>query len=202
MLETQLQKIFFLVTHLIHGSTTSIESCYQNVGIATSVALTMFQEDDLTEAMGVPLFYGLVEAILLVGYCLISWKLNWTKAPSGDPLCKVLSMSYEVIISGTEEEKIDPSKDNEFTVEEATAKVGNALSTDDVDSICKYEHYIDEQEEVEGGDKISHHRRIAIRNPASSFLERNFFRHFRRDRDRGMKRGTFIDSELDSSIMT
>lgn len=43
--------------------TVSVECCYQNVGIATSVALTMFEDNELSEAMGVPLFYGLVEAV-------------------------------------------------------------------------------------------------------------------------------------------
>lgn len=77
--------------------TVSIECCYQNVGIATSVALTMFQGPDLAEAMGVPLFYGAVEAIILGLYCLIMWKFGWTKAPSDAPLCHVLTTSYEVI---------------------------------------------------------------------------------------------------------
>ena len=77
--------------------TVSVECCYQNVGIATSVALTMFpNKGDLAEAMGVPLFYGLVEAVILAVYCLIAWKLNWTKAPSDAPICHVLTMSYEV----------------------------------------------------------------------------------------------------------
>jgi len=77
--------------------TVSIECCYQNVGIATSVALTMFEGDDLAEAMGVPLYYGLVEAAILGVYCLIAWKCNWTKAPSDAPICHVLAMSYEVL---------------------------------------------------------------------------------------------------------
>ena len=43
--------------------TVSVECCYQNIGIATSVALTMVEDNELSEAMGVPLFYGLVEAV-------------------------------------------------------------------------------------------------------------------------------------------
>lgn len=31
----------------------AIECCYQNVGISTSVALTMFEGDELNDAMGV-----------------------------------------------------------------------------------------------------------------------------------------------------
>lgn len=36
--------------------TVAIECCYQNVGIATSLALTMFQGDELSDAMGVRKF--------------------------------------------------------------------------------------------------------------------------------------------------
>mmetsp|Transcript_17444 Transcript_17444/g.21304 ORF Transcript_17444/g.21304 Transcript_17444/m.21304 type:complete len:382 (-) Transcript_17444:214-1359(-) len=79
--------------------TVSIECCYQNVGIATSVALTMFDKDDLAEAMGVPLYYGLLEAVILGGYCIICWKMNWTKAPSSVSFCEAISTSYEVIIA-------------------------------------------------------------------------------------------------------
>lgn len=77
--------------------TVSIECCYQNVGIATSVALTMFHGAELAEAMGVPLYYGFVEAVILGIYCLVAWKCNWTKAPSDAPICHVLAMSYEVL---------------------------------------------------------------------------------------------------------
>lgn len=76
--------------------TVGIECCYQNVGIATSVALAMFQGEDLNRAMGVPFFYGVVEAVLVGFYCLICWKANWTKAPADAPLWHVIVTSYEV----------------------------------------------------------------------------------------------------------
>jgi predicted Na+-dependent transporter len=75
----------------------SVEACYQNTGIATSVALTMFiSEEDRATAIGVPLYYGIVEAVMLAVFCLICWKLNWTKAPADENLCVVLANSYEV----------------------------------------------------------------------------------------------------------
>lgn len=77
--------------------TVSIECCYQNVGIATSVALTMFEGQELTEAMGVPLFYGLVEAIAIFMYCIVVWKLGWTKAPRDANFFTMISTSYEVV---------------------------------------------------------------------------------------------------------
>jgi len=75
--------------------TVSVESCYQNAGIATSVAINMFEGDQLAEAIAVPLYYGLVEAITLGIYCTLAWKLGWTKAPSDESFCKILTSSYE-----------------------------------------------------------------------------------------------------------
>jgi len=77
--------------------TVSVECCYQNVGIATSVALTMFEGADRSEAMAVPLYYGIVEAAVVGLYCVVSWKIGWTKAPASAKLWEVLFRSYEVI---------------------------------------------------------------------------------------------------------
>lgn len=78
--------------------TLSVECCYQNVGIATSVALTMFQGDELSKAMAVPLYYGLIEAVILGVYCIIAWKANWTKAPKGVSFLTMIATSYEVLL--------------------------------------------------------------------------------------------------------
>jgi len=75
----------------------SIECCYQNIGIATSVALSMFRGDDRAAAVAVPLMYGIFEAIFLLGYGIAAWKLNWTKAPADVPFWKMLFTSYEVL---------------------------------------------------------------------------------------------------------
>lgn len=74
----------------------AVECCYQNVGIATSVALTMFDGAELTEAVGVPLYYGCVEAVVLGFYCVAAWKCGWTKAPKHEWFWIVLGRSYEV----------------------------------------------------------------------------------------------------------
>jgi predicted Na+-dependent transporter len=77
--------------------TLSVECSYQNVGIATSAALAMFSDpDDIAQAMAVPLFYGVVEMVVLATYCVIAWKLGWTKAPKEEKICKVISKTYEV----------------------------------------------------------------------------------------------------------
>lgn len=68
------------------------------MGIATSVALTMFQGDELSQAMAVPLYYGLVEAVLLGIYCTIAWKGGWTKAPKNASFWTMIGTSYEVLL--------------------------------------------------------------------------------------------------------
>jgi predicted Na+-dependent transporter len=55
--------------------TIAIECCYQNTGIATSLAITMFANaDDRAQAVAVPLFYGFVEAFVCGFYCVYMWK--------------------------------------------------------------------------------------------------------------------------------
>jgi len=51
---------------------------------------------ELATAIGVPLFYGMVEAIILACFCIACWKMGWTKAPADENLCVVLYNSYEV----------------------------------------------------------------------------------------------------------
>lgn len=75
----------------------AVECCYQNTGIATSVAAAMFEGEELAVAVGVPLFYGICEAVFLAIYCITCWKLGWTKAPADEKLCTVIFTSYEVL---------------------------------------------------------------------------------------------------------
>ena len=77
--------------------TVAVECCYQNVGIATSLALTMFQGNDLNQAMGVPFFYGMVEAVFVGFYCIGCWKAGWSKAPADASFWNILYVSYEVL---------------------------------------------------------------------------------------------------------
>ena len=74
----------------------AVEGCYQNTGIATSVATSMFPKEQLAAAVGVPLYYGMVEAFILACYCIVSWKSGWTKAPSDENFFKMIATSYEV----------------------------------------------------------------------------------------------------------
>lgn len=75
----------------------AIECCYQNTGIATSIAVTMFSDPtDRAQAVSVPLFYGALEAVVIGLYCVWAWKLGWTKAPHDERICTVIAKSYEI----------------------------------------------------------------------------------------------------------
>ena len=86
----------------------AVECCYQNTGIATSVAISMFDGRDRDEALGVPVFYGIVEAFIIIIFLVGAWKKGWTKAPRDEFLFVVLFTSFEI-----DEEKIDAEDDTE-----------------------------------------------------------------------------------------
>eukprot|EP01082_Thalassiosira_pseudonana_P013922 g11675.t1 g11675 contig6:359935-361647(-) len=74
-----------------------VECCYQNVGIATSACVAMFDDPvERGQALCVPLFYGLMEAAVLGIYCIIAWKCGWTKAARDDKFCTMIMTTYEV----------------------------------------------------------------------------------------------------------
>lgn len=55
-----------------------------------------------------PFFYGIVEIICLGIYCVGAWKAGWTKAPPEEPLWRVLTCSYEVLVAESlEKNKVD-----------------------------------------------------------------------------------------------
>lgn len=139
----------------------AVEACYQNTGIATSVAITMFEGADQATAIGVPLFYGIVEMVVLAIYCIACWKMGWTKAPADENLCTVIGTSYEVenartdspnaieVVHGQGEEdldnmvfmqtnegyKVDEGQFEETSNAERISKDANALPVDDKELI-------------------------------------------------------------------
>ena len=84
----------FLFTSTVR--TLAIEVGYQNIGIATSMVLTMFEGSYLTDALGVPLFYGFIECLIIFTYCYSAWKQGWTKAPADESFQTILITSYEL----------------------------------------------------------------------------------------------------------
>eukprot|EP00814_Leptocylindrus_danicus_P017213 CAMPEP_0116012952 /NCGR_PEP_ID=MMETSP0321-20121206/5432_1 /TAXON_ID=163516 /ORGANISM="Leptocylindrus danicus var. danicus, Strain B650" /LENGTH=344 /DNA_ID=CAMNT_0003482399 /DNA_START=719 /DNA_END=1753 /DNA_ORIENTATION=+ len=92
--------------------TVAVECSYQNPGIATSVALSMFEDaNERALALGVPLYYGGMEAVILGVYCLICWKCGWTKAPKDENFFVMLGATYEVDNDENNIDRIDNSDD-------------------------------------------------------------------------------------------
>jgi predicted Na+-dependent transporter len=99
---SHLPLLFFVI---VTSASSRVQCCYQNTAIGTSVAVTMFSNpNERAEAISVPLFYGVCEALLIGVYCVWAWKMGWTKAPPDDNICVVMYKSYEVV---HEEDKND-----------------------------------------------------------------------------------------------
>ena len=62
-----------------------------------SIAAAIFDGEPLAQAIGVPVYYGFVEAIAVSVYCTWAWKHGWTKAPTDITLWKAITTSYEVM---------------------------------------------------------------------------------------------------------
>lgn len=97
----------------------AIECCYQNTGIATSMAITMFTDpEERAQAVAVPLFYGFVEAVAIGMYCLVAWKMGWTKAPADENLCVIMAKTYEVV-DESESSEMEPNEGRQSDTEQA-----------------------------------------------------------------------------------
>jgi predicted Na+-dependent transporter len=131
----------------------AVEACYQNTGIATSVAITMFQGEDQATAIGVPLYYGICEMVILAIYCLTCWKLGWTKAPADENICTVITTSYEVetaridspnaieVVHGQDDEQVFTSTNEGYKVDE-----GQFHETSNAERISEEKLPIDDKE--------------------------------------------------------
>lgn len=83
-----------------------IETAYQNVGLATSIAVGTFDDDATASvALGVPLFYGVLEAVLIALLCVVAHYLGWSYAPPGTSLWKAVVGNFQPVTS-------DPADDH------------------------------------------------------------------------------------------
>lgn len=110
--------------------TISIESCCQNVGIAMSVAMAMFYGEDLARAVAVPLYYGILQALLTFCYCMVTWKLGWTKAPADVGFWTMICTSYEILTIEKESEETHKEADVFFYVDHEDAPKQVTVSDD------------------------------------------------------------------------
>jgi predicted Na+-dependent transporter len=99
--------------------TICIESCYQNVGIATSVAISMFNGEDQALAIAVPFYYGFTQVLLALTYATTAWKLGWTKAPANVSFWHMLATSYEILTIEEEEGRPHKETDGFYYVDHA-----------------------------------------------------------------------------------
>lgn len=88
----------------------------------------MFQDDELSEAMAVPLMYGIFEMIFLGIYCICAWKAGWTKAPKNASFFKIIATNYEVLFA----EKKELSAIEVPTCESGEAKTEESSQNGDV----------------------------------------------------------------------
>lgn len=116
--------------------TVSVECCYQNVGIAASVALTMFEGDELNQAIGVPLYYGGVEMLVLGLYCIFAWKFGWTKAPKDESICVVVGKSYEVENDNMEDTVDEENRGDSSQEVEPDAREKNSRKEQDEETLA------------------------------------------------------------------
>ena len=75
----------------------AIECCYQNTGLALTIALSAFPPSEAGAAAGVPLLYGMSELVLIPAFALIAWKCGLTYAPATEPLCVALAGNYQPV---------------------------------------------------------------------------------------------------------
>jgi len=73
----------------------TMETCYQNTGLALTIALASFDESDRSKAAGVPLFYGCVQVVVLPGFLVLAWRAGLTYAPKTDSLHQVIIRDYQ-----------------------------------------------------------------------------------------------------------
>jgi hypothetical protein len=140
LLSTTLASRSFGLTHP-ETVAASIGCCYRNTGIATSVAVTMFTNvERRAQAVAVPLFYGVVEAIAIIIYGVVSWKLGWTKAPVNENMFVVLTKTYE---ADDDEHDSDASSNDDRDVEHG------------VDNIDQHDSQVD-LEKREDEESMSH----------------------------------------------
>jgi predicted Na+-dependent transporter len=76
-------------------ATVAVECAYQNPGIATVVALSMFDGNQASRAVGVPLYYGFIEAVFIGVYLVAMWKAGWLLAPPDAPVASVLLWNWQ-----------------------------------------------------------------------------------------------------------
>jgi sodium/bile acid cotransporter 2 len=72
-----------------------IECCYQNTALAIAVAVSVFSREEAQLAILVPLYYGVIEILLIAIFALVAWQAGWTYAPRTTNLITCISGNYQ-----------------------------------------------------------------------------------------------------------
>jgi len=78
----------------------AIECCYQNTGLALTIALSAVAPENRGKASAVPIVYGMAEMALIPVFALAAWKLGWTYAPPQENICVCMVGNYQPEASG------------------------------------------------------------------------------------------------------
>ena len=102
----------------------------------------MFDGEESATAVIIPLFYGLVEVVMISIFCIACWKAGWTFAPSDENILKVITGNYQpglnVIVGGDQGGKMHGhkagTKKNGFTYEFICKKMSSSIHPLQMDS--------------------------------------------------------------------
>jgi predicted Na+-dependent transporter len=75
--------------------TVSVECVYQNTSIAMTSCLALFSGDDQQRALAVPFWYTGMQTSFVGCYCLLAWKMGWTKAPADANILHMVLHNYQ-----------------------------------------------------------------------------------------------------------
>jgi len=81
------------------GVSVCVEVCYQNTGLALSIALASFDGHERGDASAVPLFYAVCQVICLPTFLLIAWQAGWTYAPSSIHIHRAVIGNFQPLSS-------------------------------------------------------------------------------------------------------
>lgn len=79
----------------------TVETVYQNTGLALSICLATFPANLRGKVAGVPLYYSVIQVILLPLFLTISWKLGFTYCPSSESFCRMACDDWQPKPEGT-----------------------------------------------------------------------------------------------------
>jgi hypothetical protein len=99
----------------------TVETSYQNTGLALTIALATFSEDERGAAAGVPLYYGCVQVVLLPLFLLCAWKMGLTYAPKNARLDRVILGDWQPRVVGDSAVRIAPTGGHKGGTESAEA---------------------------------------------------------------------------------